>query len=135
QAPVLLTQKRLQAASLPLGSEVLCLDADWDVIAQESCANPVSGATTENLAYVIYTSGSTGRPKGVLIPHRGLVNYLWWCVQEYAVAEGQGAPVHSSLSFDLTITALLAPLLVGRPVHLLPETSGVEALAELLRRG
>ena len=82
----------------------------------------------------MYTSGSTGKPKGVMIPHRGLVNYLSWATKAYEVAAGGGAPVHSSIGFDLTITSLFSPLLVGRRVVLLPEHHGVEALSALLRR-
>src|SRR5262249_53231012 len=88
----------------------------------------------DNLAYMIYTSGSTGRPKGAMIHHRGLANYLAWCVRAYSVRLGQGAPVHSSISFDLTITALLAPLVAGRRVDLLDENLGIEQLSEALRR-
>ncbi len=84
-----------------------------------------------NLAYVLYTSGSTGLPKGVAVPHRGLVNYLLWAVDRYQAAAGFGAPVHSSLAFDLTLTGLLAPLLVGGAVELLPEDIG--ALPAALR--
>ncbi|WP_437667767.1 amino acid adenylation domain-containing protein [Sorangium sp. So ce1182] len=130
--PVLLTQDRV-ANALPVTScMMLCLDTDWEPIAGERQDNPASGALPDHLAYVIYTSGSTGTPKGVMIPHRGLVNYLWWCARAYDVAGGQGAPVHSSLSFDLTITGLFSPLLVGRPVVLMPEQGGVEALVEVL---
>ena len=83
---------------------------------------------------MIYTSGSTGRPKGVLIPHRGLVNYLTWATTAYAVEEGRGAPVHSSIAFDLTITGLFAPLLAGREVELLPQELDVEALGMALHQ-
>jgi len=133
RAPVLLTRQRLFARLSAHETQVVCLDTDWARIAEESAEAPVGGATPENLAYVIYTSGSTGRPKGAMIVHRGLTNYLSWAVRAYPVAEGQGAPVHSSLSFDLTITALFAPLLTGRAAHLLPERPGVETLTEALR--
>ncbi|HVR95722.1 MAG TPA: non-ribosomal peptide synthase/polyketide synthase, partial [Thermoanaerobaculia bacterium] len=83
----------------------------------------------EGLAYVLYTSGSTGRPKGVMVQHRALARYLDWALVAYAAAAGQGAPVHSSLAFDLTVTGLWAPLLAGRAVTLLPEEHGIEALA------
>ncbi len=86
-----------------------------------------------NLAYMIYTSGSTGKPKSVMIPHRGLVNYLVWSKEAYAVAEGGGTLVHSSLGFDLTITALLLPLLAGQRVVLVPD-QGDEGLGEIVRR-
>lgn len=133
-APVLLTEERLVATLPEHAAAVVRLDADWEMIARESEANPDGGARAENLAYVIYTSGSTGQPKGVMIHHRGLVNYLTWCTSAYAVAEGSGTLVHSPIGFDLTITGLFAPLLVGRSAVLLPEDEGIEALGEALRR-
>jgi len=60
------------------GVRVVSLDLDWDTIARESEANPVSGATDRNATYVIYTSGSTGSPKGVIVEHGGLVNAVNW---------------------------------------------------------
>jgi amino acid adenylation domain-containing protein len=91
----------------------------------------------ENLAYVIYTSGSSGWPKGVMINHGGLANYLRWASEAYRVEEGEGAPVSSSVSFDLTVTSLYLPLINGKSVNLLSEEEGFEALAEALseRRG
>ncbi|HKT04252.1 MAG TPA: amino acid adenylation domain-containing protein, partial [Rugosimonospora sp.] len=86
----------------------------------------------DNLAYVIYTSGSTGRPKGVLVPHRGLANYLLWTVDTYAAAGTGGAPVLSSVAFDLGIPDLYTPLMVGQPVHLLPQEFDVADLGRLL---
>ena len=69
---------------------------------------------------MIYIPGSTGRPRGILIPHRGFVNYLHWCTRTYGLTEGQGTLVHSPISFDLTITGLFAPLIVGQRLVLLP---------------
>ena len=119
--------------SYPEVPPIIYLDKDWPSIAQASTENLVNNASPENLAYVIYTSGSTGRPKGTMLMHRGLVNYLTWCQQTYPVSNGQGAPIHSSISFDLTITGLFAPLLAGRTVHLLPEAPGVELLSTALQ--
>ncbi len=127
---VLLTQANLLDALPPHNGPRICLDSDWDLIAKEPKENPTAGATAENLAYVIYTSGSTGKPKGAMIRHRGLVNYLSWCTKAYEVGRGCGALVHSSISFDLTITSLFSPLMVGRSVFLVPD--GIEALAEAL---
>ena len=129
---VLLTQRRLEGRLPTQGLEVLYAEEE-SVPPEAVVQNPDSGVKSENLAYVIYTSGSTGQPKGALIPHRGLVNYLSWAIRAYEVAAGEGAPVHSSLSFDLTVTSLLAPLLVGRRVQLLPPGEGVESLAEALQ--
>jgi len=131
---VLLTQQGVVAELPGHQARVIYLDGDWGEIAQESEENPNSEITGENLAYVIYTSGSTGIPKGVMILHRGLVNYLSWATLAYAVAAGQGAPVHSSIGFDLTITSLFTPLLAGRRVELLAEDGDVEALSSRLRK-
>ncbi|MDF5729977.1 MAG: amino acid adenylation domain-containing protein, partial [Rhizonema sp. PD38] len=74
QVSILLTQVRL-VAELPInGTQILCLDSDWEIIAQKSSENPVCQAVIENLAYVIYTSGSTGQPKGVQVTHQNLVH-------------------------------------------------------------
>ena len=87
-----------------------------------------------NLAYVIYTSGSTGAPKGAMITHGGLVNYLEWCRRAYPLDGGRGSVVYSSIAFDLTVTALFAPLVCGRPVLLLSGELSLESLAGALRR-
>ena len=131
---VLLTESELVSKLPSSSTSVVCLDCEWKSIATEPDGNLHGGAGLHNLAYVIYTSGSTGRPKGAMIHHLGLANYLAWCSRAYAIASGQGAPVHSSISFDLTITALLAPLVVGRRVDLLDEDLGIEQLTHALRR-
>src|SRR5262249_19013626 len=98
--------------------QVCCLDREWPEIKHESAENPTSVVGPGNLAYVIYTSGSTGKPKGVMISHHGLVNYLEWAVQAYAVEEGDGARVLGSMSFDARGVRLAAPLRAGRGVGL-----------------
>lgn len=69
----------------------------------------------EDLAYIIYTSGSTGQPKGVPISHRGLSDYLSNSVDAYPVRRGSDVvmPLHSALVFDLSITSLFLPQLMG----------------------
>ncbi|HSU12937.1 amino acid adenylation domain-containing protein [Longimicrobium sp.] len=132
---VLLTQERLRARVPALdGVPVVAVDAEWAAIAAagDGARAPETGVTSENLAYVIYTSGSTGRPKGVAMHHRGVCNYIHWGVRAYGAEQGDGAPVFTSMAVDLTVTNLL-PLFAGRPVHLLPEDSPVEALARTLR--
>ena len=101
--------------------KVICLDTDWPTLCEETGDNPAPVATPSDLAYVIYTSGSTGKPKGAMIVHRGLVNYLWWAIKAYAVEPGHLVPVHTSISFDLTVTSLYTTLLGGGTAELLPE--------------
>lgn len=113
---------------------VTCLDKDQHKIADNLRDNPVTNITPCNLAYVIYTSGSTGMPKGTLIEHKGVVNYLTWCIKTYKVADGIGCPVSSSLGFDATVTSFLSPLFTGRKVLLLPEQGEIEALCTILTK-
>ena len=117
--PVLITQADLADKLPDCDARIIRMDAEG--IAPESETNPVVEISPDNLCYVIYTSGSTGRPKGVMISHRGLTNYLKWSSNAYRVAKGCGAPVHSPIGADLTITGLFPPLLVGRSVTLVAE--------------
>ncbi|MFF8646099.1 amino acid adenylation domain-containing protein, partial [Streptomyces sp. NPDC015345] len=71
----------------------------------------------DQAAYVVYTSGSTGRPKGVVVEHRSLGAYLLRNRQTYAGVTGNSV-LHTSLSFDLTVTALFTPLVSGGRVRL-----------------
>ncbi|MEV4973752.1 amino acid adenylation domain-containing protein [Streptomyces scopuliridis] len=116
-----------RAADLPVRPDagtrhlVLDLPATREALVSRSAADLTeadrrSPLRPGNAAYVIYTSGSTGRPKGVVVPHRGLTNYLRWCEGSYPGIRG-GAILHSSVSFDLTVTTLFAPLAVGGTVY------------------
>ncbi|MFD8818663.1 amino acid adenylation domain-containing protein, partial [Streptomyces sp. NPDC059627] len=103
--------------------QVVDLDAPM-VVAAVAAAPPTppepTSAGPDGLAYVIYTSGSTGRPKGVQVTRGGLVNYVSWAAEAYGMSAGgtggAGAPLHSSLSFDLTVTSLVVPLVTGSAV-------------------
>ncbi len=112
------------------------------IVTHETLRSVAADATTDdtdhpwlnNLAYIIYTSGSTGKPKGTLITHGGLLNYLSWAMETYPLAEGNGSPLHSSLSFDLTVTSIFPALLTGRAVEIVDEAEGVTGLVSALAR-
>jgi len=131
--PILLTQSKLMPSLPQTPVTVVPLDTAWDQVRHEKGTNPGVPMCGENLAYMIYTSGSTGKPKGTLINHRGLINYLNWCLSEYPIRDGVGSLVHSSLAFDATVTGLFAPLLVGCTVTLAPETKDVEIVGSILK--
>ncbi|MFC5184952.1 non-ribosomal peptide synthetase [Actinomadura harenae] len=93
--------------------------ATADAVAARPATRPDDPADPDGLAYVIYTSGSTGRPKGVQIAHRGLGNYLWWAVEGYSGRGSGGAPLFSSIAFDMVVPNMYAPLMTGQPVHMI----------------
>ena len=121
---------------LPAG-RIRAVAVDDPVVAGAVAAGPVApaaGVVGDQLAYVMYTSGLTGAPKGVQVTHRGLVNYAAWAVGAYGMGGGGGAPLHSSLAFDLTVTSVVVPLVAGSVVVASRE-GGAEGLAGLLARG
>ncbi|MGZ6530041.1 MAG: non-ribosomal peptide synthetase, partial [Tumebacillaceae bacterium] len=128
--PVLLTREGLRN-NLPAGeTKVICLDSDWDVIAQESKANPHAAVKEDNLAYVIYTSGSTGKPKGVMIPHRAIVNHMLWMVRTFKMDAQDRIVLKTSFGFDASVSEIFAPLLSGAQLVLAP--NGWQQNMELL---
>ncbi|MER6366715.1 amino acid adenylation domain-containing protein, partial [Kitasatospora sp. NPDC001527] len=110
----------------------LLTDRDGSAVAGWPKTAPARTTGVDELAYVIYTSGSTGLPKGVQVPHRGLVNHVRWAVAELAAAGTTGAPLFSSVAFDLVVPNLWAPLLAGQAVHLLPQDLDLGRLGEAL---
>ncbi|WP_405974469.1 amino acid adenylation domain-containing protein [Streptomyces sp. NBC_00988] len=115
------------------GPRVL-LDADRAAVDARPADPPTRATHPDHLAYVIYTSGSTGRPKGVMVTHAGLSNHLQWAARELVTTDG-GAPLFSSIAFDLPATNLFAPLLAGQPVRLLPADLDLGALGRTLAAG
>lgn len=113
QTPVMLTQEKLLNSLQNLGSQVICLDSDWELIANNSQENPVCEATVDDLMYVIYTSGSTGKPKGVMVPHRGISNQLHWRQATFKLTEQDKVLQTISLSFDPSVWQIFWPLLFG----------------------
>lgn len=137
QAAALLTQERLKEQFTGSQTRVILLDADWEIIAQESEENLANEATPANLAYVIYTSGSTGKPKGVMIEHRSVVNLANGLAQ--SVYAGQRSPLRVSLNAPLTFDASVKQLLqlfYGHTLCILPDEArpdGNELLSYLNR--
>lgn len=109
---VLLTQERL-ANLLLEQAQVICLDSDWDAIAQESQDTPNSTVKPDNIAYAIYTSGSTGVPKAVMVPHQAICNHMLWMQTEFPLTGADCVLQKTPFSFDASIWEFYAPLLAG----------------------
>ncbi|MBL1175482.1 amino acid adenylation domain-containing protein [Pantanalinema sp. GBBB05] len=112
QLSFLLAQTHTLSVIPEHSAKVICLDTEWQTIAQFSSENllPVS---PYDLAYIIYTSGSTGKPKGVMIEHQSLVNYVQAAIVTYELKASDRVLQFASISFDASAEEIYPCLCVG----------------------
>ncbi|MCI0495000.1 condensation domain-containing protein, partial [candidate division KSB1 bacterium] len=135
-ATILLTTKKLTGIFADTTAKIICLDADWETIAQESNDNLDNEANPENLAYVIYTSGSTGKPKGTLLSHRGLCNFVRVFSGNLHIGANSRMLQFASIGFDASVAEIFPPLLSGASVILARQETllSVADLYELIQQ-
>ena len=103
------------------GVDIIKVDADWDLINNETDDNPARKIFPESIAYVIYTSGSTGRPKGVLVTHQNVVSLVK--ETDYVSFNDKNRLLSTgSSSFDATTFEYWGMLLNGAQLILCPES-------------
>lgn len=127
---VLLTQQHLVEGLPQHEAQVLCLDSEWKLIAEQSVANAVAAASAHNLAYVIYTSGSTGMPKGVAITHQSAVGLVSWAKTVFSPAELANVLASTSICFDLSVYEIFTTLASGGTVVVATDALQIPSLLE-----
>ncbi|PNK02252.1 non-ribosomal peptide synthetase [Cylindrospermopsis raciborskii S07] len=130
---LLLTQEN-QVTTLDIlpPHQIICLDKEWQVIAQEDTHNPSTNLVVENLAYLIYTSGSTGQPKGVMISHSAICNHMLWMQKTFSFGEREKVLQKTPFSFDASVWEFYAPLLTGGQL-IIAEKDGHKDVSYLLK--
>jgi amino acid adenylation domain-containing protein len=110
------------------GSATSWLLLDDPEVAATVAAQPTADLTAADRrlhplhpAYVIYTSGSTGRPKGVVVAHANIANQMIWAGKHFGTERLSRVLLTTSLSFDVSVFELFAPLLCGGSVEVLTD--------------
>ncbi|MHC5747805.1 MAG: amino acid adenylation domain-containing protein, partial [Nostoc sp.] len=117
---VLLTQQHLIENLPQHETRVVCLDTDWESVAQQTSHNVINDCTTDNLAYIIYTSGSTGQPKGVLVNHSNVVRLLAATESWYNFNQQDVFSLFHSIAFDFSVWEIWGALLYGGKLVVVP---------------
>ena len=115
---MLLTLDRLLGRLPPANAQIVRLDHDWHLIAQQPSTPPNNLATPENLAYVIYTSGSTGIPKGVCITHNSLQQHCYHVSDFYELGSQDTILQFAPFAFDVSLSQILPTLMAGAQLAL-----------------
>jgi len=113
ESSLMLTKRWLAEKLSPLDAQVVCLDTDSDLIAQQSASMLQPTSVPGNLAYLIYTSGSGGRPKAVTVAHRSLVNYVTSAQAAFELTRADRVLQFFSPSFDASAEEIFATLSSG----------------------
>ncbi|MFC4854155.1 amino acid adenylation domain-containing protein [Actinophytocola glycyrrhizae] len=115
--PVLVTH---DAAKVALPGERTVINLDTADLAAQPTTPPEPTAAPGTTSYLLYTSGSTGRPKGVTLTHGGIQNLLSAMDELLDLTADDHVASITTPSFDVSTVELLAPLLRGARVTVLP---------------
>jgi amino acid adenylation domain-containing protein len=123
-AAQLLSEPPVLAGGLSSGvCQVIALDRDETLLADQPTESPRKNITPEQLAYVIYTSGSTGRPKGVEITHASLGNLVAWHRSAFQITPDDRASLLAGVGFDAAVWETWPHLTAGASLHLPDEAT------------
>jgi amino acid adenylation domain-containing protein/non-ribosomal peptide synthase protein (TIGR01720 family) len=114
----------------PLPVEMLNIDEPG--LFETGAVGRVYMSSSNDLAYIMYTSGTTGRPKGVMVEHQSLINYVSWAAGVYVKGGTVAFPLHTSVSFDLTITSIFVPLITGSKIVIYEEEENALAIERVI---
>jgi amino acid adenylation domain-containing protein len=117
---ILLTVQRVIDRLPENNARLVCLDSEWQKIAEQSVAQPSNLLRPEHLAYVIYTSGSTGRPKGVMITHQNVSRLLAATHHRFNFTEEDAWTMFHSYAFDFSVWELWGALAYGGRLVMVP---------------
>ena len=128
QVNVLITQSSLQYKLPAQVEQTICIDRDWQVIAEYSQDNLELETKISNLAHIVYTSGSTGKPKGVMLTHGNLSHYAQSLQAAWNITPADTYLHRGSIALIVSARQLLMPLAQGATVLILTAQQGKDPL-------
>ncbi|MDR3502088.1 MAG: amino acid adenylation domain-containing protein [Legionella sp.] len=96
--------------------QLYCLDAEHQMISQQSMENLALDYQCSDVAYILYTSGSSGNAKGVMVEQSSVVNALKWLQRQFTLKEDDRVLQFTPYGYDNSISEIFWPLIHGLPV-------------------
>jgi amino acid adenylation domain-containing protein/non-ribosomal peptide synthase protein (TIGR01720 family) len=110
--------------------EILAVDKPG--LLESEASGSLYKSSPGDLAYIMYTSGTSGSPKGVMVEHQSVSNYICWAAAAYLRGEKMAFPLHTSVSFDLTVTSIYVPLVTGNKIVIYEEDERELAIEKVM---
>lgn len=101
--------------------DLVIMDRNAQICAQESIENPRCDMTGDSLVYVLYTSGSTGVPKGVGMGHGAMSNLIQWHMNDPVLSQSARTLHFAPFTFDVSFQEVFSTWASGGCLHLVDE--------------
>lgn len=131
QASIITSRQYLSQIKPLIDSQTLILVDEQGEPEIEPKAQPGEPLEHE-LNYVYFTSGSTGTPKAVMGRDDSLLHFIQWESQALSVTADDRVTQLTAQMFDPFLRDLWLPLLNGATLHLLPSSSLIYDIQQLL---
>ncbi|BAX82626.1 amino acid adenylation domain-containing protein [Labilibaculum antarcticum] len=123
---LILTNRKLKNNLLKIGYPLELIIEIEDILKHEEGIekefNLPSDHIDTNPAYILYTSGSTGIPKGVIVPHRAVIDYIDWVIEQFSIDDTSIIGNQAPFFFDQSVFDLFLMMATGSTIVLIPES-------------
>ena len=79
-----------------------------------------NSCSSDHAAYIMFTSGSTGSPKGAVVSQQSVINFTYWCKDNFLLNKKDIFSQLNPLYFDNSVFDLYNSMLHGNTLVLIP---------------